>query len=646
MGKEEKSEEEKKLEREREKERMEWEVERGWGVEEDKWKTSFIPAAEEKKFALDPKKMMEKILPFEKMSPLYTIFGDLYDADPMDMKDHLMYKRGGLQQSRTKQEFTDWGKKIAIERGIPSYNREVGIPMGQRTMETYAMLGSDAMATYDDVNFFNNVAMQQCLDDIKRTIILNLDVAHRTIQLRLGKEISPETMNLFLETMQHRLAGGAVIQEHMSEVHPGLTKDGYAKVFTGDDDLADQFDRRFIIDINKEFHPDRAEMLKTGVGEKLSMAVHEPTIRVRMMDGGAVVRSGAQSATMAFCATYRLTGESVLADIAYSTRHAQQVRMGEIIWPSRARAPNEPGGIPFGYYADLCPGESDAPPVPTLELIASGDIDGAIKLIGAMTGMPMWVELTTNLWYGQYMAGGIGFNAAAYSFLGFGFDIQSLTSGFIGDMVPGGGEAMGGILSMVGGILGGHKRMPAKWRTVRPFVNMIVALIMDEYDKYPTFLEFHWGGAIRTFIVGYAGGIIPAFLTGDSLLTQMAANYAIALGMKEGWLRTGWSGQEVQHHLGLSYATSLRPDEGGLPELKGCNVPYMSYTVGALGFPMFCYGAMLARGSAWSASPLIKITFADRDLAFDFRNPTSEFGKAVLREYEPAGERDIIRPAK
>ena len=185
----------------------------------------------------DPKKELEKILPTERASAQYKFLKEVYrqsgeDVDPMDVIDHRMYKRGGLQQSRTKMEFTEWGRKIALERGIPSYNREVGIPLGQRWLTSGYAPGTDTYITFDDVNFFNDGAMQQCIDDIRRTVIVNLDVPHRTIQLRLGKEISPETMNLYMETLQHRLGGGAVIQEHMSEVHPGLTSDAYGKVFT------------------------------------------------------------------------------------------------------------------------------------------------------------------------------------------------------------------------------------------------------------------------------------------------------------------------------------------------------------------------------------------------------------------------------
>ena len=590
---------------------------------------------------IDPKKQMEKILPMERASAQYKFLKEVYaqsgeNVDPMDIVDHKMYQRGGLQQCRTKMEFTEWGKKIAMERGIPSYNREVGIPLGQRWLTSGRAPGTDTFITFDDVNFFNDSAMQQCIDDIRRTVIVNLDVPHRTIQLRLGKEISPETMNLYMETLQHRLGGGAVIQEHMSEVHPGLTSDAYGKVFTGDDELSDQFDRRYVIDINAEFHPKRSEMLKVGVGSKLCLALHEPTLRVRNMDGGAVVRSAAQSTTMAFVATYRLTGESVLSDIAFSTRHAQQVRMGENMWANRARAPNEIGGMPFGYLADTCPAEADTPPIPMMEVMSLGDwdlVDGPMNAM--MQGFQMFVEICENIWLGQFMAGGIGFPSAGLGLLG-GF--QSIFDvGTLKDF-----EGMSTMTTM----MKGHTRMPAKWDAVRPFIHMLVHMVMDMFDKYPTMMEFAWGGAHRIYPIGSVGSF-GSFLTGDALLGLQGVHYCIGVLAKEGWLRTGWSGQEVQHHAGPPYSCSLRAEEGGVPELRGLNYPIVSYTaVGSSQATNCAYASMLGRGSAWTASPLLKVTFADPDLAFDFRHPVQEFVKGAAREFEPAGERDIIRPAK
>lgn len=54
----------------------------------------------------------------------------------------------------------------------------------------------------------------------------------------------------------------------MVEVDPGLVVDSYAKVFSGDDELIDQLDQRFVIDINKEFPEEQAEQLKKYIGKK------------------------------------------------------------------------------------------------------------------------------------------------------------------------------------------------------------------------------------------------------------------------------------------------------------------------------------------------------------------------------------------
>ena len=53
-----------------------------------------------------------------------------------------------------------------------------------------------------------------------------------------------------------------------------------------------------------------------------------------------------------------------------------------------------------------------------------------------------------------------------------------------------------------------------------------------------------------------------------------------------------------------------------------------------------------ARGDAFAVNPLVKIAFADKNLPFDFTKVRAEFAKGALREFEPAGERSIIIPAK
>ena len=575
----------------------------------------------------------------ERIQKMYgQMYGDA-DVDIFDTVDRNMYKLGGLQQSKKKREFTEWGKKIAVQRGIPSYNREVGIPMGQRRLARGIAPGTDIAIEYDDVVFLNNPAIQQLFDDVKRTIVVNLDVPHRTIQLRLGKEISPETMNLFMETLQHRFAGGAVIQEHMAEIHPGLTKDGYGKVFTGDDDLADQFDARFLIDINQEFHPDRAEMLKIGVGQKLCCAVRECTLRVRSMDGGAIVRSAAQGITVAFIGTYRLTGESVLSDIAFSTRHAQQIRMGEVLWQNRARSPNEVGGMPFGYVADVSVAEKEVPPVAAMVDMASGDFESlGQKMRAQMNAMAMIGQLVGNIWVGSCMAGGVGGPVAGIGLLGGIFDDIYDPKVFTGfeDMMGGGIPTM----------MKGHDRIPPNWEAIKPFVDMIAHSIMDQFDKYPVLMEWAWSGNVRVNATGVAGAMI-ALMTGETMLGQLAMDYVIGILAKESWLRTGWAGQEVMPHIGPAYLGSLRVEEGGVCELKGMNVPYVSYTaVGGPAMAGLSYSAMLGRGSAWAASPLVKVAFSCPDLVFDFKDSVLALAKGAIGEFEPAGERDIVRPAK
>jgi methyl-coenzyme M reductase alpha subunit len=63
------------------------------------------------------------------------------------------------------------------------------------------------------------------------------------------------------------------------------------------------------------------------------------------------------------------------------------------------------------------------------------------------------------------------------------------------------------------------------------------------------------------------------------------------------------------------------------------------------------YAAIVAsshygRGDGFCLSPLIKITFADPSLVFDFSEPRKEFAKGAIREFVPAGERSLLMPAR
>ena len=160
------------------------------------------------------------------------------------------YNWGDLKQSPRKQEFIAASKKIELRRGISMYDpyrcHLGGLPMGQRQLMTYEVSGTGTFVEGDDLHFVNNPAMQQMWDDIRRTIIVNMDLAHQTLQKRLGKEITPETINEYLHILNHAMPGAAVVQEHMVETHPSVVDDCYVKVFTGDAELADSLEKQFV----------------------------------------------------------------------------------------------------------------------------------------------------------------------------------------------------------------------------------------------------------------------------------------------------------------------------------------------------------------------------------------------------------------
>jgi methyl-coenzyme M reductase alpha subunit len=56
--------------------------------------------------------------------------------------------------------------------------------------------------------------------------------------------------------------------------------------------------------------------------------------------------------------------------------------------------------------------------------------------------------------------------------------------------------------------------------------------------------------------------------------------------------------------------------------------------------------AHYSRGDGFALSPLIKITFADPSLVFDFSEPRKEFAKGAIREFVAAGERTLLMPAR
>lgn len=185
----------------------------------------------------------------------------------------------------------------------------------------YRVSGTDAYVEGDDLHFVNNAAIQQMVDDIKRTVIVGMDTAHAVLEKRLGVEVTPETINEYMEVINHALPGGAVVQEHMVEVHPGIVEDCYAKVFTGDDNLADELDKRILIDINKEFPEEQAEQLKSYIGNRTYQVNRVPTIVVRACDGGTVSRWSAMQIGMSFISAYKLCAGKQQSQTSHSLQN-------------------------------------------------------------------------------------------------------------------------------------------------------------------------------------------------------------------------------------------------------------------------------------------------------------------------------------
>jgi len=538
-----------------------------------------------------------------------------------------VFAREGLAQSPRKQEFIKAGRKVEMDRGISSYDPVRchcgGIPLGQRQLMTYEVSGTGVFVEGDDLHFVNNAAMQQFWDDIRRTVIVGLDLAHQTLQKRLGKEVTPETINEYLHVLNHAMPGAAVVQEHMVETHPALCEDCYVKVFTGDDEMADDIEPQFLLNIEKLFPTKNAEQLKASVGKSMYQAIHIPTIVSRTCDGGTTSRWSAMQIGMSFIGAYKMcAGEAAVADLAFTAKHAGMVEMATLLPARRARGPNEPGGIKFGHFADMIQGDRKYPHDPAR---------AALEVVGAGT------MLFDQIWLGSYMSGGVGFTqyaTAAYTdnildeFTYYGMDY--IKSKYKVDWK--------------------NPNEKDKVKATQDIVNDIATEVclngMEQYEQYPTMMEDHFGGSQRAGVLAAACGLSAGIATGNSN-AGLNAWYLCMLLHKEGWSRLGFFGYDLQDQCGSANSLSYRSDEGAIGELRGPNYPNYAMNVGHQGeYAAIVGSAHYGRGDAFSLSPLIKITFADPSLKFDFAEPRREFAKGAIREFQPAGERSLIIPAR
>ncbi|MGL4669383.1 MAG: coenzyme-B sulfoethylthiotransferase subunit alpha [Methanobacteriaceae archaeon] len=538
-----------------------------------------------------------------------------FKESPEDKTTGSFYSDEEWRQSPRKNEFYEAGKEIAEKRGIPQYNPDIGSPLGQRVLMPYQVSTTETFVEGDDFHFVNNAAIQQMWDDIRRTVLVGLNTAHNVLEKRLGIEVTPETITDYLETVNHAMPGAAVVQEHMVETNPVLVADSYVKIFTGDDELADEIDSAFVIDINKLFPEEQAEVLKAEVGSKIWQAVRIPSIVGRVCDGGTTSRWSAMQIGMSMISAYnQAAGEGATGDFAYASKHAEVVHMGTYLPVRRARAENEPGGIPFGYIADMCQSSrtnSEDPVRASLDVVAMG------------------AALYDQIWLGSYMSGGVGFTQYASA---------AYTDNILDDFLYYGKEYVEDKFGIC--------EAPNNMDTVLDVGSEVTFYALEQYEEYPALLETQFGGSQRASVVSAAAGCSTAFATGNAQ-TGLSAWYLSMYLHKEQHSRLGFYGYDLQDQCGASNVFSVRADEGLPLEMRGPNYPNYAMNVGHQGeYAGISQAPHAARKDAFAFNPLIKIAFADPNLSFDFSQPRAMIAKGALREFMPDGERSLIIPAK
>ncbi len=574
---------------------------------------------------------LRDFLPIEKKRRIWKTLEKIFETEPTTKSDYMMYNRGGYAQSPTKTAYQEESIQIALERNIPMYHHSLMEPMGQRELRPYTISRTEVKVEPEALHFLNNFAMQQLYDDIKRTLILNLDIPHRTIQVRAAKEVTPETVNQYLRSVQHTIAGGTILLEQYADVDPALVTDAYCKIITGNDEIKDFVDPRFLIDIDAHFHETKVKRLKDAIGDTIHLVIRAPTLIVRTADAGATLKWGAMSSIIAFIGTYRLARDSVISDIAYATRSANTILLGEQTWPSRAHSVNELGGIPFGYLADICQGDSELPAKPFLQVAHEDEELARNYLSKTISCMSIIVPILSEMWNGLYTSGNYNLTPALVA-ASFCADIQEDFLDIMTNLI--------------------HKyfsritrenlvKVPTRWYNLRWVIETIVHEMMTTLEKYPTAMELLWSGIQRTFLLGALAANMASLITGSTTAGLWGLRYTNALLRKEGWLRSA-AGDEMVDHIGMATSCSVKLEEGGLPELQGLNTPLNIYgIVQAYAMAGMGYCAALSRGDAWVCSPIIKVAFADPHLKFNFKDPLKDIIAGAQRTYSPAGDRII-----
>ncbi len=573
-------------------------------------------------------------------------FGDIDFTD----KHTEYYRFNGVLQSKRKSEAWEIAKRITKERGIPNYNPDLhlhGVQMGQRMLQTYKITGlerewagaEDTPAhpgwvpgtgiygiEMDDVNYENNVAMQQSRDDISRTAINGMNISHETIERRFGKEVTPETINTYMEMLNHNLGAGALIQEHVTETNPELVKDCYAIMFTGDDDVADAIDPRFITNIDTHFPEYQVPQLKEQLKGKMYQVCRIPTMALRTSDGGLARAWVGQQASLAYVGAYDIpAGDAVTSDFVFTIKHGDVVFSGTALPYRRAQRVNSIGGVPYGYYADICQSSRTPEAVKGLD----GGIDPVKVTVEALT--PGCV-LTDQGWLHNYLAGGSS-SWASYVMSVYTDEILEDPSYYGADW---------GIHHYKCGV----GEVPNTLENGMQIAEAVGQHFLASYDLYPAMCEAHFGGSQRFLLQCAAIGAATGCLTGDTDLGQTMWMYNTHI-QKEHCMRLGFYGHDMQDQMGCGHNASYRSDQSCPYELRNMNFPDQAMHVGHVGgYIGICGGSAHARGAAYCTNPVIKVAYADHEhIQFDWRYPRREYGRGALHDFMPAGERTVVCPS-
>ncbi|MDI9609234.1 MAG: methyl-coenzyme M reductase subunit alpha [Candidatus Verstraetearchaeota archaeon] len=522
------------------------------------------------------------------------------------------YRYGAWRQSKRKREFYDYARKLESELGIPRYNPELGIPLGQRKIAPYEISKEKVVVEGEDMHICNNAAIMQLFDDIARTAIMDLTPAHEILQKRLGKAVTPETLNRVMEVWNHTIGGAAAVQEHMFEINPLLVRDGYVKLFSGDDKVADLLDKRIVLDINRLFPQEKADILKKAIGDKIFALARIPTIAVRNYGSAMTKRWVATTCLSAFANVYGISGETAINTLVYTLRHRTIIGIGDTIAVRYGRGENSPGGIPFGYICDIVQTDRVYPDDPVKYLLDVAEISSILLDAG---------------WLQQMLSGG----------LGAPIRVLFLISNEVFDSI---------VEHMAGWVVekyGGYGKAPWTISTIEEVAKAGSKYCQDIYDSSPLVCEMLFGGSLRSRVMAYSTAIAGGLASGHPMIGVEAAHLSQMI-RKERTGRLGFFAQDQFHNQGQANDWTLLTDQAQVMEMRNASYPDYNVVANLTTFPSAIAGAYIARGGAYACNPLVKIAFSENLAGFDFGNIRKTLVKGALREFMPEGERDPVIP--